>query len=108
MTSETGHRLVESLDLSVDPRAMKKEIRRLVTPKSVSEYRAKISSKANLPEGVILDPAAGSGGQLLAYSKYLDRPCAAVELSPQRADFCAHQFLGTTNNTGYHHLWGWD
>ena len=48
----------------------------------MSEYRAKISSKANLPEGVILDPAAGSGGQLLAYSKYLDRPCAAVELSP--------------------------
>lgn len=44
MTSETGHKLVESLDLGVDPRAIKKEVRRLVTPKSVSEYRAKISS----------------------------------------------------------------
>ena len=38
MTSETGHKLVESVDLGVDPRAIKKEVRRLVTPKSVSEY----------------------------------------------------------------------
>ena len=99
MTSETGHKLVESHDSGVDPRAIKKEVRRLVTPKSVSEYRAKISSKANLPKGVILDPAAGSGGQLLAYSKYLDRPCAAVELSPQRADFCAYQFSKASDNS---------
>ena len=98
MTSETGHKLVESHDSGFDPRAIKREVRRLVTPKSVSEYRAKISSKANLPKGVILDPAAGSGGQLLAYSKYLDRPCAAVELSPQRADFCAYQFSRASDN----------
>ena len=99
MTFGTGHKLVESADLDVDPRALKREVRRLVTPKSVSEYRAKIASKSDLPEGVILDPAAGSGGQLLAYSKYLNRPCAGVELSPQRADFCAYQFSGATVNS---------
>ena len=53
MTFGTGHKLVESADLDVDPRALKREVRRLVTPKSVSEYRAKIASKSDLPEGVI-------------------------------------------------------
>ena len=62
MTSETGHKLVESLDLGVDPRAIKKEVRRLVTPKSVSEYRAKISSKANLPEGLSWIPRRVQAG----------------------------------------------
>ena len=58
MTFGTGHKLVESADLDVDPRALKREVRRLVTPKSVSEYRAKIASKSDLPEGVILDPVS--------------------------------------------------
>ena len=98
MTSETGHRLVESLDLSVDPRAMKKEIRRLVTPKSVSEYRAKISSKANLPEGLSWIPRRVQAGSSWLTASIWTGPVQRLNCPPSVLT-SALPILGTTNNS---------
>ena len=45
---------------------------------------------SRIPDGFILDPAAGSGGQLAAYGEKLRRDCVGVELSPRRAVHCAN------------------
>ncbi len=99
MSTERGHSLVELSELGLDPGVPKQELRRLITPKSVCEYRALLASKASLPEGLILDPAAGSGGQLLAYGKYISKHCVGVELSPERAKYCGY-VLSRGNSTG--------
>ena len=51
MSTERGHSLVELSELGLDPGVPKQELRRLITPKSVCEYRAMLASKASLPEG---------------------------------------------------------
>ena len=64
--------------------------RRLLTPEIVCNFRAAQVPVSRIPDGFILDPAAGSGGQLAAYGEKLGRDCVGVELSPRRAVHCAN------------------
>ena len=64
--------------------------RRLLTPEIICNFRASQVPFSRIPDGFILDPAAGSGGQLAAYGEKLRRDCVGVELSPQRAVHCAN------------------
>lgn len=64
--------------------------RRLLTPENVCNFRAAQVPVSRIPDGFILDPAAGSGGQLAAYGEKLRRDCVGVELSPRRAVHCAN------------------
>ena len=61
---------------------MTEEMRRLSTPWSVSQVRAEQIQAIDLPAGVILDAAAGSGVQLIALTTGLKRPGLAIELDP--------------------------
>tara|TARA_B100000586_G_scaffold214068_1_gene161012 strand:- start:2958 stop:4259 length:1302 start_codon:yes stop_codon:yes gene_type:complete len=71
------------------PFLMTDEMRRLSTPWSVSSIRAEQIDPLVLPAGVILDAAAGSGVQLIAYSKILRRPALGIELDEGVAELCA-------------------
>jgi hypothetical protein len=68
---------------------MTDEMRRLSTPWSVASIRAGQIDPLVLPAGVILDVAAGSGVQLIAYSKALQRPALGIELDENVAELCA-------------------
>jgi hypothetical protein len=68
---------------------MTDEMRRLSTPWSVASIRAGQIDPLVLPAGVILDVAAGSGVQLIAYSKTLRRPALGIELDENVAELCA-------------------
>ncbi|HJM13020.1 MAG TPA: hypothetical protein QF641_00830 [Candidatus Thalassarchaeaceae archaeon] len=68
---------------------MTEEMRRLSTPWSVASIRAEHIDPLSLPAGVILDAAAGSGVQLIAFSKNLRRPALAIELDEGVARMCA-------------------
>ncbi len=71
------------------PFLMTDEMRRLSTPWSVASIRAEQIDPLVLPAGVILDAAAGSGVQLIAYSKILKRPALGIELDEGIAELCA-------------------
>ena len=64
-------------------------MRRLSTPWSVASIRASQIDPLSLPAGVILDAAAGSGVQLIAFSKILKRPALGIELDEDVAKLCA-------------------
>ena len=68
---------------------MTEEMRRLSTPWSVSQVRAEQIQAIDLPAGVILDAAAGSGVQLIALTTGLKRPGLAIELDPNIGLLCA-------------------
>ena len=68
---------------------MNEDMKRLSTPWAIASTRAKQIDVEKLPPGVILDPAAGSGVQLLAYSKELRRPSLGIELEKIIAEVCA-------------------
>ena len=68
---------------------MTDEMRKLSTPWSVASIRAGQIDPMSLPAGVILDAAAGSGVQLIAYSKILRRPALGIELNEDIAKLCA-------------------
>ena len=68
---------------------MTDEMRRLSTPWSVASIRAGQIDPLALPAGVIMDAAAGSGVQLIAYSKALRRPALGIELDENVAELCA-------------------
>ncbi len=68
---------------------MTDDMRRLSTPWSVSQARATQIAAADLPAGVILDAAAGSGVQLIALTAGLKRPGLAIELDPNIGLLCA-------------------
>ena len=65
------------------------EMRRLATPWSVAIAKAKLLASCQLPPGVILDPACGSGTQLAALCTTLQRPGLGVELSGAIAPLAA-------------------
>ena len=71
-----------------------KLFRRLVTPEIVCNFRAAQVPASRISEGFIVDPAAGSGGQLAAYAERLGKGCVGVELSPERALSCANSLSG--------------
>lgn len=62
-----------------------KEGRPLATPWQVAALRAQAVAEHDLPEGVVLDCACGSGIQLAAYAATLQRPVLGVELDEERA-----------------------
>lgn len=68
---------------------MTDDMRRLSTPWTVSVARATQIEAADLPAGVILDAAAGSGVQLIALTAGLKRPGLAIELDPNIGLLCA-------------------
>ncbi len=59
---------------------MSEGMKRLSTPWSVASIRARQIDPMALPAGIILDAAAGSGIQLIAFSKILKRPALGVEI----------------------------
>ena len=65
------------------------EMRRLATPWAVANAKAKLLESCQLPPGVILDPACGSGTQLAALCSTLQLPGLGVELSGAIAPLAA-------------------
>ena len=65
------------------------EMRRLATPWSVAVAKANLLRSCDLPPGIILDPACGSGTQLAALCSTLGRPGLGVELSGAVAPLAA-------------------
>ena len=65
------------------------EMRRLATPWSVALAKASLLRSSDLPPGIILDPACGSGTQLAALCTTLNRPGLGVELSGAVAPLAA-------------------
>ena len=61
------------------------KMRRLSTPWSVCLTRAEILSDCKVGKGIIVDPACGSGSQLFAYCKELNRPGLGIELDADSA-----------------------
>ena len=82
---------------------MDEDIKRLSTPWSIASTRAKRIDVEKLPPGVILDPAAGSGVQLLAYSRELKRPSLGIELERGIAEVCAAN-MEINSEEGVHRL----
>lgn len=68
---------------------MSEQMKRLSTPWSIAQARASLIDTNELPAGVILDAAAGSGVQLIALTSGLQRPGLAIELDPEIALMCA-------------------
>ena len=68
---------------------MTEDMRRLSTPWYVALARARRIDPTVLPAGVILDAAAGSGLQLVAYSRELKRPALGIEADGNIAVLCA-------------------
>ena len=68
---------------------MTEDMRRLSTPWFVALSRANCIDPNVLPAGVILDAAAGSGLQLVAYSQVLKRPSLGIETDGNIAVLCA-------------------
>ena len=64
----------------------------LATPWQVALSRALILRRYNLGQGIILDPACGSGIQIAAYSEILRRPIVGIELNTHRARASAVNF----------------
>ena len=64
----------------------------LATPWQVALSRALILRRYNLGQGIILDPACGSGVQIAAYSEILRRPIVGIELNTHRARASAVNF----------------
>ena len=68
---------------------MTDDMRRLSTPWAISMIRAQQIESFDLPAGVILDAAVGSGAQLIALANELKRPALGVELDGNIAVLCA-------------------
>tara|TARA_B100001113_G_C21073032_1_gene606377 strand:- start:96 stop:1394 length:1299 start_codon:yes stop_codon:yes gene_type:complete len=66
-----------------------KDMRRLATPWSVAIARASLLNNNEIPTGIVLDPACGSGTQLAAICTTLERPGIGVELSGSVAPMAA-------------------
>ena len=82
---------------------MTDDMRRLSTPWAISMIRAQQIESFDLPAGVILDAAVGSGAQLIALANELKRPALGVELDGNIAVLCAanmHSACDTTLSEG--------
>ena len=66
-----------------------KEGQPLSTPWQVATARSAMLKMCDLPKGLIVDCACGSGLQLAAHASILQRPALGIELSPQRAQASA-------------------
>ncbi len=62
---------------------------RLATPWQVAMSRAEFLATLSIPEGPIVDPACGSGIQMIAFANVLSRPAVGVELDENTGEFAA-------------------
>lgn len=76
---------------------MTEDMRRLSTPWSISMVRAQQIESFDLPAGVILDAAVGSGAQLIALANELKRPALGIELDGNIAVLCAANMHSASN-----------
>ena len=81
---------------------MTDDMRRLSTPWSISMVRAEQIESFDLPAGVILDAAVGSGTQLIALANELKRPALGVELDGNIAVLCAANMHSASNAEEIH------
>ena len=90
VVKEAGKRAsAKSARKNEPPFHMTDEMRRLSTPWGIALARAGQIDSKSLGPGVIADVAAGSGIQLIAYSKILKRPALGVEIDGNIAVLCA-------------------
>lgn len=68
---------------------MNEDMQKLSTPWNISNIRSSQINPNDLPAGVILDAAAGSGMQLIALTKGLRRPALGIEIDKDVATLCA-------------------
>lgn len=68
---------------------MTEDMNKLSTPWPISMIRAEQINLNDLPAGVILDAACGSGIQLIAFSMGLRRPALGIEIEEDVATLCA-------------------
>ena len=68
---------------------MNEDMRKLSTPWNIAKIRSSQINPDDLPAGVILDAAAGSGVQLIALTKGLRRPALGIEIEKEVAILCA-------------------
>ena len=76
------------------------EAKPLATPWQVAIERAKMVRKCKLPDGLILDPACGSGIQLAAYCAMMGRKGLGIELDESTA-IAANSNLLRVSNHGF-------
>ena len=76
------------------------EAKPLATPWQVAIERAKMVRKCKLPDGLILDPACGSGIQLAAYCAMMGRKGLGIELDEPTA-IAANSNLLRVSNHGF-------
>ena len=90
IAKEAGNRVSAKAARKGEPLLhMTDDMKRLSTPWSISMIRAKQIESFDLPAGVILDAAVGSGTQLIALANELKRPALGVELDGNIAVLCA-------------------
>ena len=90
IAKEAGNRVSAKAARKGEPLLhMTDDMKRLSTPWSISMIRAEQIESFDLPAGVILDAAVGSGTQLIALSNELKRPALGVELDGNIAVLCA-------------------
>lgn len=71
---------------------------RLATPWQVATSRAEFLATLPIPEGLIVDPACGSGIQMVAFANVLSRPAFGIELDEDTGEFAA-QNIGFALNS---------
>ncbi|MCH1527139.1 MAG: site-specific DNA-methyltransferase, partial [Candidatus Poseidoniaceae archaeon] len=81
---------------------MTDDMKRLSTPWSISMIRAEQIESFDLPAGIILDAAVGSGTQLIALANELKRPALGVELDGNIAVLCAANMHSASNAEEIH------
>ncbi len=74
------------------------EAKPLATPWQVAVERAKLVRKCKLPEGIILDPACGSGIQLAAYIAMMGKQGLGIELDEATATAANSNLLRVANH----------
>lgn len=78
---------------------------RLATPWKVALIRAQALANTQLPNGLIVDPACGSGIQLAAFASTLDKSCIGIELSEPTGQHAVNNLAGIFSQCNYHNEW---
>ena len=111
LPSET---IVKEAEKIIKPRANRKgepsffmndDMRKLSTPWNIAKIRSSQINPDDLPAGVILDAAAGSGVQLIALTKGLRRPALGIEIEKEVAVLCAANMYVTSDKDDIQRRW---
>lgn len=78
---------------------------RLATPWKVALIRAQALANTSLPNGLIVDPACGSGIQLAAFASTLDKSCIGIELSEPTGQHAVNNLAGIFSQCSYQNEW---